>query len=123
MLFLKGNANPNSPGKITDEEWKALLKVEEAISQQQIYRLRSIVDYFTAALWQKGPLMCIHHSSSPSKVCTLYYETVAMLKKNCRIESQKYFGKEPDEIFIPYFSFEIGYWRMLIFSLLNVQTF
>ena len=25
-----------------------------------------------------------------------------MLIQNCKIESQKYFGKEPDEIFIPY---------------------
>ena len=47
--------------------------------------------------------MCIHLSSSPSKVYTPYYETVALLIHNCRIESQKYFGKEPDEIFIPYF--------------------
>ena len=56
----------------------------------------------TAVLWQKGPLMWIHLSSSPKKVLTPYYEAVAVLIQNCRIESRKYFGKEPDEIFIPY---------------------
>lgn len=87
-------------------------KVEGAISQQQIH----YIDYDqllaacittthepTAVLWQKGPLMWIHlSSSSPKKVLTPYYEAVAMLIQNCRIESQKYFGKEPYEIFIPY---------------------
>ena len=53
--------------------------------------------------------MCIHLSSSPSKVCTPYYETVAMLIHNCRIESQKYFGKEPDEIFISYFKQQLNW--------------
>jgi hypothetical protein len=33
---------------------------------------------------------------------TLYYEAVSVLIQNCRIESQKYFGKEPEEILIPY---------------------
>ena len=37
--------------------------------------------------------MWIHLSSSPSKVWTLYYEAVAVLIQNCRIESWKYFGK------------------------------
>ena len=40
--------------------------------------------------------------SSPKKVLTSYYEAVAVLIQNCKIESRKYFGKEPDEIFIPY---------------------
>ena len=39
---------------------------------------------------------------SPKKVLTPYYEAVAVLIQNCRIESGKYFGKESDEIFIPY---------------------
>ena len=56
----------------------------------------------TAVLWQKGPLMWIHLSSSPKKVLMLYYEAVAVLIQNCRIESQKYFGKETGEIVIPY---------------------
>ena len=46
--------------------------------------------------------MWIHLSSSPNKVLTPYYETVPVLIQNCRIEAWKYFGKEPDEIFIPY---------------------
>ena len=40
--------------------------------------------------------------SFTGKVLTPYYEPVAVLKQNCKIESRKYFGKEPDEIFIPY---------------------
>ena len=108
-----------SPQQLTDEGHIALQSIVEAISQQQIH----YIDYdhcwlfvffllshvFTEVLWQKGPLICIHLSSSPSKVCTPYYETVAMLIHNCRIESQNYFGKECDEMFISYFSFEIGY--------------
>jgi hypothetical protein len=47
--------------------------------------------------------MWIHLSSSPNKVLTPYYEAVAVLIQNCKIESRKYFGKEPDEIFIPLF--------------------
>ena len=35
--ILKGHANTNSPQQLTDEEWIALQKVEEAISQQQTY--------------------------------------------------------------------------------------
>ena len=50
------------------------------------------------------PLMWIHFSSSPSKVWTPYYEAVAVLIQNCRIESWKYFGKELDETFISYFN-------------------
>ena len=86
--------------------------VEEAISQQQIH----YIDYdqllaaciiattheSTAVLWQKGPLMWIHLSLSPKKVLMPSYEAVSVLIQNCKIESQKYFGKEPDEIFIPY---------------------
>ena len=87
-------------------------KVEEAISQQQIH----YIDYdqllavciiattheSTAVLWQKGPLMWIHLSLSPKKVLMPSYEAVAVLIQNCKIESQKYFGKELDEIFLPY---------------------
>jgi hypothetical protein len=41
----------------------------------------------TETHWQRGPLMWIHRSSSPSKVLTSYYEDVALLMQNCRIES------------------------------------
>ena len=46
--------------------------------------------------------MWIHLSLTAKKVLTPYYEAVAVLIQNFRIESQKYFGKEPNEIFIPY---------------------
>jgi hypothetical protein len=46
--------------------------------------------------------MWIHLCLSPKKVLTPYYEAVAVLIQSCRLESQIYFGKEPDEIFIPY---------------------
>ena len=61
---------------------------------------KSTVGCFTALLWQKGTLMWIHLSSSPSKVWTPYYEAVAMLIKYGRIESWKYFWKRLDETFI-----------------------
>ena len=31
-----------------------------------------------------------------------YYEAVAVLISNCKMEPQKSFGKEPDEIYISY---------------------
>ena len=33
---------------------------------------------------------------------TFYYEAVAVLISNCKMEPQKSFGKEPDEIYISY---------------------
>ena len=101
--ILKGDENPSSPGQLTDEGQIALQKVEEAISQQQIH----YIDYdqllaaciiattheSTAVLWQKGPLMWIHLSSSPSKVLTSYYEAVVVLIKICKIKSWRYFFK------------------------------
>jgi hypothetical protein len=50
----------------------------------------------------KGTVNVDSSSSSPKKVLTPYYEDVAVLIQNCRIQSWKYFGKEPEEIFIPY---------------------
>jgi hypothetical protein len=44
----------------------------------------------------------VSHHARPEKVLTLHYKAVAVLVQNCKIKSQKYFGKEPDEIFIPY---------------------
>lgn len=41
--------------------------------------------------------------SFPIKALTLCYDAVALLIENCKIELQEYFGKEPDEIFIPYY--------------------
>ena len=41
----------------------------------------------------KGALIWLHLSKSPSKVLKSYYEAVAVLIQNCRIESWKYFGK------------------------------
>ena len=75
--ILQGDANSNSPGQLIDEGQIALQKVEEAISQQQIHyidydQLLAVYVFAThvptAVLWQKGPLMWIHLSSSPSKV-------------------------------------------------------
>jgi hypothetical protein len=37
-----------------------------------------------------------------------YYEVVAVLMQDCRIESQKYFGKDLDETFIPYFNQQLN---------------
>jgi hypothetical protein len=50
--------------------------------------------------------MWIHLSSSPNTLLKFKHpinDAATMLKQNCRIESPKYFGKELEEIFIPYF--------------------
>ena len=42
-------------------------------------------------------------TQSPKKIfLRFYYEAVAVLISNCKMEPQKSFGKEPDEIYISY---------------------
>ena len=41
-------------------------------------------------------------TQSPKHILTFYYQAFAVLISICRMEPQKSFGKEPDEIYIPY---------------------
>jgi hypothetical protein len=41
-------------------------------------------------------------TQSPKKVANILLRSCSCVNINCRMESQKYFGKEPDEIYIPY---------------------
>ena len=89
-------------------------KVGEPISQQQIHYIDydQLLDVCVLATFSCAHISSlakettnvdsVHLSSSTKKVLTPYYKTVAVLIQNCRLESRKYFGKEPDEIFIPY---------------------
>ena len=55
-----------------------------------------------AILWQSGPLLWLHFPVLPVKVLNPYFGAVACLVQRSRIESRKYFGKEPAIINIPY---------------------
>lgn len=56
----------------------------------------------TAVLCQNGPLLWLHLPVSPIKVLNPYFEAVACLAQKSRMESRKYFGKEPVIINVPY---------------------
>jgi hypothetical protein len=51
----------------------------------------------------KGTINVDSSFFTSKNVLTPYYKAIAVLIQNCRVEPWKYFGKEPDEVFIPYF--------------------
>lgn len=93
-----------------------------------LYRIWSTVSCFVLAtfhalisvLCQKGPIMQIHLSLSPKKVLTPCSEAITVLIQNCRLEPWKYFGKEPDEIFIPYCKQQLN-WLMQITDIWPIE--
>lgn len=110
--IFKGDSQPTSPWKLTEEARQALCKVDQAISQQQV----SYLDYSktweayilptkhtpTAVLYQNGPLLWIHLPVSHAKVLTRYHEQVAIMIHMVRAESCQLIGQEPPCICQPY---------------------
>lgn len=77
--ILQGDSEPTSTRKLTPEAEASLIKIEEAISQQNIgyfnpskplYLIIFATEFTpTGLLWQeKQPLLWVHASASPSKV-------------------------------------------------------
>ena len=56
----------------------------------------------TVVLWQNGPLLWMHHPKSPAKVLHPHFEAIACLVQKSRMESRRYFVKEPAMINVPY---------------------
>ena len=110
--ILKGDSDPNSSRQLSEAARQTLSQIEQAIQEQQV----CYIDYSqtwqacilptrltpTAVLWQNGPLLWMHLPVSPAKVLNPYFEAVACLAQKCRMESRKYFGKEPAVINVPY---------------------
>lgn len=111
-MFLKGDPHPNSPRELNPEARRALSKVEDALNRQRaVYcdYTRSWDAYVfatihtpTAVLWQGGALRWIHLSVTPARVLTPYYDLIAALIQQAREESHRYFGREPNTIYVPY---------------------
>lgn len=110
--ILKGDADPTSPRQLTEEGPKALQLVETAIKKQQVTYLNYAKPWEayilttahtpTAVLWQHGPLLWMPLPVSPARVLTPYHEAVGALVQISRVESNKYFGAEPQSIGIPF---------------------
>lgn len=110
--ILKGDVDPTSPRQLTEEGPKTLQLVETAIKKQQVTYLNYAKPWEayilttahtpTAVLWQHGPLLWMHLPVSPARVLTPYHEAVGALVQISRVESNKYFGAEPQSIGIPF---------------------
>ena len=110
--ILKGDSDPNSSRQLSEAARQILSQTEQAIQDQQV----CYIDYSqtrqtrilpsklapTAVLWQNGPLLWLYLPVSPVKVLNPYFEAVACLAQKNKIESGKYFGKEPAVINVPY---------------------
>ena len=55
-----------------------------------------------AVLWQNGPPLGLHLPVSPVKVLNPYFEIIACIAQKSRMESRRYFGREPAMINVPY---------------------
>lgn len=110
--ILQGDPNPSSPRKLSTEAKETLNIVETAIQQQQITFLSYDKPFAliicntphtpTGVLWQNNPLLWIHLPSSPSKVLITYPLLVAKIIRMGREKSRQYFGRDPDQLIIPY---------------------
>lgn len=112
FLILQGDSNPLSPRELTVEGKLAIEKIEEALKNVFIKRL----DYTkpwdliilrtpvipTGLLWQNGPLEWIHLAASPKKIVASYPFMVSLLIIKGRKRSRELFGKDMDNIIIPY---------------------
>lgn len=110
--ILQGDSDPLSPRELSPEAEKALRIIETAIQQQQITFLSYHKPFTliicatphtpTGVLWQENPLLWIHLSSSPSKVLITYPSLVTKLIRLGREKSRQHFGRDPDQLILPY---------------------
>lgn len=110
--ILQGDSDPRSPRKLSIEAKETLNIIETAIQQQQITFLSYDRPFAliicntqhtpTGVLWQGNPLLWIHLPSSPPKVLITYPSLVAKIIKAGREKSCQHFGRDPDQLIIPY---------------------
>lgn len=116
---LQGDSNPLSPRQLSPDAGKTLHIIETAIQQQQITFISYNKPFMfiicptphtpTGVLWQDNPLLWIHLPSSPSKVLTTYSLLVTKLIKLGREKSRLYFGRDPDQLILPYTKEQINW--------------
>ena len=94
---LKGDPDPSSKRKLTSEVESAIVKVDEAMSDQLIrinitrgwdLIILTMEHTPTGCLWQEGPLEWLHLPVTPRKIVLSYPSLVAQLiikggKKKC----------------------------------------
>lgn len=110
--ILRGDSDPSSPRKLSQEAAVALHKVDVAISQQSIsyyhpshpFSLLIFPSPFspTGLLWQDRSLFWLHLPASPSKVLPTYPSLVASLIQQGREAATRLFGQDPHSIITPY---------------------
>lgn len=117
--ILRGDSNPRSPRLLTDEAKKALQLFESKLSQNRVLRIDYNLPWQliilptahtpTGCLWQQGPLEWLHLPSMHKKVITPYCVLISTLITKGRYRSKELFGKDVDEIIIPYNSEQLTY--------------
>lgn len=109
---LQGDTDPLSPRILSPEAKDSILLLERAIQQQQVTFLTYEQPFSliicatphtpTGVLWQNKPLFWVHLPSSPPKVLVTYPSLIVKLIKIGREKSRQHFGKDPDQIILPY---------------------
>lgn len=110
--ILQGDSDPLSPRELSPEAKGSLQLLEKAIQQQQVTFLSYKQPFSliicatphtpTGVLWQDNPLFWVHLPSSPSKVLVTYPSLVVKLIKIGREKSRQHFGRDPDQLILPY---------------------
>lgn len=117
--ILQGDPDPLSPRTLSPKARETLHIINKAIQQQQItfisynkpftFIICATPHTPTGLLWQDNPLLWVHLPSSPSKILVSYPSLVALLLKIGREKSRHHFGKDPDQIILPYTKEQISW--------------
>lgn len=112
FAILEGDSALTSPRMLTPEARQVLLVVERALQSAQLTRISPTEPFAlcilqtkglpTAVLWQQGPLLWIHPSSSPNKIIEWYPKAVADLAIQGLKQAISAFGREPSCLYVPY---------------------
>ena len=115
--ILKGDSDPNSSRQLSEAVRQVLSQVEHAIQKQQVHYINYDKPWQacilptkltpTVVLWQNSPLMWTQLPVLPVKVLNPYFEALTCLVRKSRMESRRYFGREPNVMNTSYIYKEI----------------
>lgn len=110
--ILHGDSHPKSKRQLTPEATAALQLVEERLEQARLHQVNYAIPWAllimktaytpTGCLWQDALLEWVHLPHSPSKGLISYPSLVAQLIVKGRTRSKEIFGRDMQEIVIPY---------------------
>ena len=131
--ILKGNSDPNSSRQLIEAARQVLMQVESAIQKQRVHSINYDQPWKPcisptkltpiAVLSQNNLLSWLHLPVSPIKVLNPYFEAVACLAQKSRMESRRYFDREPDMTNVPYTKQKIDWFKIVIFGQLYLFNF